>query len=119
MTKKLTREEWDRIKPIDFDSMDATKVKESLSLLLNLYPARQEELHLVRALTNPLTREWALDKFVEEEKKYYWKLKDNEEFSLAYVGVTINIILRNKSKLTESEIKAWGYNPEMFDKEEV
>lgn len=71
------------------------------------------------AIANPLTREWAHDEFVEKEKEFYWKLKDNLEFGLASDGIVINIGLNKKSKLTESIIKAWGYNPEMFDREEV
>lgn len=69
------------------------------------------------AIANPLTREWAHDKFVEKEKKYYWKLnglyliKDRLDGSIIFDSY--------KNLFTESEIKAWGYNPEMFDREEV
>lgn len=78
-----------------------------------------EDWQTITAFANPLTREWAHDNFVEKEKEFYWKLKDNLEFGLASDGIVINIGLNKKSKLTESVIKAWGYNPEMFDREEV
>ncbi len=67
------------------------------------------------ALANPLTREWAHDKFVEKEKKYYWKLnglyliKDHLDGSIIFDSY--------KNLFTESEIKEWGYNPDMFDRE--
>ncbi|WP_273710480.1 hypothetical protein [Leuconostoc mesenteroides] len=71
----------------------------------------------IMAIVNPLTREWAHDKFVEKEKKYYWKLnglyliKDRFDGSIIFDSY--------KNLFTESEIKEWGYNPEMFDREEV
>lgn len=73
------------------------------------------------AIANPLTREWARDKFVEKEKKYMWKLKSKHETYLCYLLGSRSIIPANINLafLTESEIKAWGYNPEMFDREEV
>ena len=30
-----------------------------------------------------------------------------------------NVNIDDNEKLTETEIREWGYNPEMFDKEEV
>ncbi|MBZ5951075.1 hypothetical protein [Leuconostoc gasicomitatum] len=84
------------------------------------------------AIANPLTREWAHDKFVEKEKKYYWT--GNKEDNVGFVkrlykyddGMIVDHGIRKEDtdkaedeQLTESEIKAWGYNPEMFDREEV
>ncbi|WP_273713120.1 hypothetical protein [Leuconostoc mesenteroides] len=85
------------------------------------------------ALANPLTREWAHDKFVDKEKKYYWTskkrdlddnvltlYKDEEGMvSTSFRGVSEPNIHSEDRRITESEIKAWGYNPEMFDREEV
>lgn len=34
------------------------------------------------ALANPLTREWAHDKFVEKEKKYYWTHKNRNNICI-------------------------------------
>ena len=85
------------------------------------------------ALANPATREWAHDKFVEKEKKYVWSSKkadrdsnvltlyiDEEGMvSTSYRKLYENNLRNENMLLTESEIKAWGYNPEMFDREEV
>ena len=68
------------------------------------------------AIANPLTREWAHDKFVEKEKKYYWKL--NSLF-LAKAGDDGSLYFAPENGadlLSESEIREWGFNPEMFDK---
>jgi len=73
------------------------------------------------AMANPLTREWAHDKFVEKEKKYYWFLK-NYEKTIRLVKVHINNMITTSESdptaLTEVEVKRLGYNPVMFDKEE-
>jgi|GEM_PF-3143629 len=82
------------------------------------------------ALMNPLTREWAHEQFVEKEKRYVWtsERKTGDVFmrlyksKRGYIGSTL--VIENGEtglyeKLTESEIREWGYNPEMFDKEEV
>ena len=83
------------------------------------------------ALANPLTREWAHDKFVEKEKKYYWNSIKTDligNHSRLYRGDNGNVSAYSRyepandgkdERLTESEIKSWGYNPEMLDREEV
>lgn len=88
------------------------------------------------ALMNPLTREWAHDKFVEKEKKYVWTSKKPvtrngngfEIYKRLYrtLNGDISDVLKGKNEyvyeeeyLTETDIRAWGYNPEMFDKEAV
>lgn len=84
------------------------------------------------AIANPLTREWAHEQFVEKEKKYVWTSKkmssDGTRLRLQNTGTNGVVHAYGKFKdrkadwtehLTESEIKAWGYNPEMFNKEEV
>ena len=93
----------------------------------------KNDLHAeAMALANPLTREWAHDKFVEKEKRYYWT--GSKEDNVGFVkrlykdddGMIIDHGIRKEDtdkaedeQLTESEIKAWGYNPDMFDREEV
>lgn len=69
------------------------------------------------ALANPLTREWAHDKFVEKEKKYYWTHKKGNHIGIYEDNGLVFLKERHWAPLTESEIKAWGYNPEMFDRE--
>lgn len=84
------------------------------------------------ALANPQTREWAHEQFVEKEKKYYWTSKKNDLSGnrlrlfrhenggvSSYSRIEPANNINEDEQLTESEIKAWGYNPEMFDKEEV
>lgn len=85
------------------------------------------------ALANPVTRELAHDKYVEKEKKYIWSSKkadlDNNVLTLyideygmvstAYRKVYEDNLRNEDMLITESEIRAWGYNPEMFDNEEV
>ena len=85
------------------------------------------------ALANPLTREWARDRFVEKEKRYVWTLNRNatwngvENYKRLFrtVNGDISDVLKEKDEdiyeeeyLTESEIREWGYNPDMFDKGE-
>lgn len=82
------------------------------------------------ALANPLTREWAHDKFVEKEKKYVWQSKqetDGGKVKRLYdsaIGITDSFMEKtepthNGNLITETEVKKWGYNPDMFDREEV
>ncbi|MBS0957219.1 hypothetical protein JK162_01720 [Leuconostoc pseudomesenteroides] len=91
-----------------------------------------EDWDKISALANPLTREWAHDKFVEKEKEFYWTSKKqdiNGDFARLYKCGSEMISnysmmkpknnINSDEQLTESEIKAWGYNPEMFDREEV
>ena len=91
-----------------------------------------EDWRTIVAIANPLTREWAHEQFVEKEKKYVWTSKkmssDGTRLRLQNTGTNGVVHAYGKFKdrkadwtehLTESEVKEWGYNPEMFDKEEV
>lgn len=78
------------------------------------------------AIMNPATREWAHEQFVEKEPKFHFILKDTQDltgrrYHLVRSGRGAIIIYpfagNDKPKFKESEIKAWGYNPEMFDRE--
>ncbi|MFT9083600.1 MAG: hypothetical protein ABF477_07425 [Leuconostoc pseudomesenteroides] len=72
------------------------------------------------ALANPLTREWAHDKFVEKEKRYVWKL--NGLYLVKAIDDDGSIYFGSHDAsmaLSTSQIKEWGFNPEMFDREEV
>ncbi|MGQ2286728.1 hypothetical protein ACT5YT_05615 [Leuconostoc suionicum] len=86
------------------------------------------------ALVNPLTREWAHEKFVEKEKKYYWTSKktDNAGFAKRLYkdedGMIVDHGIKKcdsdsdvncSEKLTKTEIKSWGYDPDMFARKEV
>lgn len=82
------------------------------------------------AIANPLTREWAHEQYVEKEKKYVWQSKqetNSGEVKRLYdsaIGITDSFKdktepIHNGNLITETEVKKWGYNIEMFDKEEV
>ena len=141
MSKKFTEEQYQKIVEIGerFDEDRAKKSTEVIDYVFDEYPDAYnytEILDKALAISNPITREWAHDNFVEKEKEYYWTSKksdkDNEHCRLYrrikrskgsgitsyfnHIGCFDNDM---SEQLTESEIKAWGYNPEMFDKEEV
>ncbi|MDY5164362.1 hypothetical protein RQW99_07430 [Leuconostoc falkenbergense] len=91
-----------------------------------------EDWQTITAFANPLTREWAHDKFVEKEKKYYWnsiKTNSSGHHSRLFKVESGNVTSYSRAEpadnisedeqLTESEIREWGYNPDMFDREEV
>lgn len=83
------------------------------------------------ALMNPATREWAHEQFVEKEKKSVWNSKKTDssghcmrlfrDRSLVVRGFMSDRAdeATYDEKLTESEIREWGYDPERFDQEEV
>ena len=88
------------------------------------------------ALANPTTREWSHEQFVEKEKKYVWTSKKpyyKDFYKRLYMGSDglakgVNGIgiaeyeklnVNEDEYLTETEVRNNGYNPEMFDKEEV
>lgn len=91
----------------------------------------EENAKEMMAIFNPLTREWAYEQFVEKEKKYVWTLKKVDKSGIkmhlykdyfgrvkTFLSVT-NVNIDDNEKLTEKEIREWGYNPEMFNKEEA
>lgn len=118
MTTKFTEEEYQKIVDAwDGECRYVTAMKSVSDFLVSNDIKFMGDKAL--AIANPLTREWAHDKFVEKEKKYYWKLKNNWEFALVSTRALVNLSLHNKSALTESEIREWGFNPDMFDREEV
>ena len=143
---KFTEEQYQKIVEIQEESFPKTIISEGISIndggfwkvvsekipLLSEYVC-DNDLHFeLAALANPLTREWAHDKFVEKEKKYVWNLKGQHKHTdriRLFKDLSDNSVSNywaerysrasEQEKLTESEIKSWGYNPEMFDREEV
>ena len=90
----------------------------------------ESEVNRMLALANPLTREWAHDKCVEKEPEFHFILKntkDSEDWTYHIVRNGKGAIILfpyseerdDNQKFKESEIKKWGFNPEMFDKEDV
>lgn len=113
MSKKFTEEQYQKIVEVQEKEFPASILAGSIKK--NFWSALDSELtdfinyfHLydeTAAIANPLTREWAHDKFVEKEKKYYWKLnglflvKSVSDGSLYFTG------LEDADSLSESEIR--------------
>jgi len=122
MTKKFTEEQYQEIINFeDFETVYRLGLVDSFVGEIIPFISNNDLQQEAMAISNPLTREWAHDKFVEKDKKYMWKLKSKHEIYLCYLLGSRSIIPSNINFafLTESEVKEWGYNPEMFDKEEV
>lgn len=133
MSKKFTQEEYRKI--VELHDKQDFSVDGTLDVINyfvhNISRARDIDINRALAIANPITREWSHDQFVEKEKKYYWTSKKqdgNGHFSRLYrSGKMVSGYAITKPKdnidsdeqLTEFEIKEWGYNPEMFDREEV
>ena len=133
MTKKFTEKQYNMLVEIQEDQYSDDLFFESKSYENSIAYTVAQKYDVLKwfidtndlgneavALMNPLTREWAHDKFVEKEKRYVWRLKTNNSYRLTTHGgaTQVNISRSSESLLTESEIEAWGYNPEMFDREE-
>ena len=141
MSKKFTKEQYQKIINIwnssqDFDDtiLSVSDYARKLNARLNYeYAYNVYDYGEAILLALPNSREWAHEQYVEKEKKYVWSSKkadrDNNVLTLyidnyGMVSTSYRKVyeknLRNEDMLlTETEIKAWGYNPEMFDKEEV
>ena len=88
-----------------------------------------EDWQFITAFANPLTREWAHDQFVEKEKKYYWTSKGEDSKGLKrrlYIKADRvrdyfedEFLYNENEALTEQQVYQWGYNPEMFYREEI
>ena len=135
MTKKFTEEQYQKIVEIGNQYHD-DRIRKTEVLLDYMCEGggfnrgNTEPLDQAIAIANPLTRELAHDKFVEKEKRYVWRSKiensAGEEKRLYDTadGISDSFIDKdtpshNGNRITETEVKKWGYNPEMFDKEEV
>lgn len=132
MTKKFTEEEYQKI----VDCFDRLNKKYNMGLMNpNLLIQIQDELFgeldfindwkEIFAIANPATREVAHEQFVEKEKKYFWKSKNADKKGKeifitvgpeGYPSLETDITWH---PLTEREIREWGYNPDMFNKEDV
>ncbi|MCO0831932.1 hypothetical protein NFX39_02325 [Fructobacillus sp. W13] len=132
MTKKFTEEEYQKI----VDCFDKVNKEYNMGLMNpNLLIQIQDELfwgfdfindwEKIFAIANPATRNEAKEQFVEKEKKYFWKSKNADKNGKeifitvgpeGYPSLETDITWH---ALTEREIRKWGYNPDMFYKEEV
>lgn len=118
MSKKFKEEQYQKIVEIWNNEFSYTEgIKEVFNYIQKEKLANT--VYESAALANPLTRDWAHDQFVEKEKKYYWISNKNNAFGLYETDGVVLLKATDWAPLTESEIKAWEYNPEMFDREEV
>lgn len=134
MSKKFTEEQYQKI--IKAWRSENTYVHQTEAVIDYLIDDLNVDVTLMGdialAIANPLTREWAHDKFVEKEKKYYWNsiktdsadnrlrlFRHENGIISAYSRFKLANNISEDERLTESEIREWGYNPDMFDKEEV
>lgn len=129
MSKKFTEEQYQKILNINLNTFQIDLVGELINYLSVDGTIWGDFLNKALAIANPLTREWAHDKFVEKEKRYIWTSKntDNEGRRIrlykrdgdSIATTLIKSFSDELDQLTELEIREWGYNPEMFDREEV
>ena len=134
MSKKFTEEEYRKIVELhDKRDFSVDGILDVITYFVhNISRTGDADIDMALAISNPLTREWAHDKFVEKEKKYYWNSiktdsADNHLRLFRHENGVISVYSRfepanninEDEQLTESEIREWGYNPEMFDREEV
>lgn len=133
MTGKFTEEQYQKIVNIwetSFAESFVTRVMDYLGSC-GMLDDDDESLLVALAIANPKTREDGRVKYVEKEKRYYWTSKKEDGFGekarLFMIGNRKSITeyfgdefdYDSTERLTESEIKAWGFNPEMFDRKEV
>lgn len=137
MTKKFTEEQYQKIVEIadEYQSNSAFGIigdtmqnsigeefyKTELSNEIHFYENAKEMM----AISNPLTREWAHDKFVEKEKKYVWESKREtagggvKRLYDATIGITDSFVEKTKPThngnwITETDVRKWGYDPSKF-----
>ena len=79
------------------------------------------------ALANQSSREYAHEKFVEKERKYYWTSLKKDEYGVYwYLMRDVAVIMMGDERqwgideqLTESEVREWGYDPDKFTRQGV
>lgn len=134
MTKKFTEEEYQKIVEIAdkyFEQQKSTVTPVVIRYIYNdLFSDKTVENEKIRGLSQevvlialPKTRDWAHEKFVEKEKKYYWEYKKKDDEGYAWGLQKLNGLIKLRfikySLLTKKEVIEAGYNPDMFDKKEV
>lgn len=121
MTKKFTEEQYQNIVEKwdgEISYIEATKAVVGYLVVEDLgYSISEQAL----ALANPLTREWAHDKFVEKEKKFLLtKIKEveGEVLSLNQCDKDAHIYLDfdDPTPLTIKQVEDYGYNLDKFTK---
>ena len=130
---KFTEEQYQKI-VIAWDFEDTyAEATQAVIDVISVFGGTEDLQDEALAIANPLTREWAHEQYVEKEKRYVWTSKKpcykdlyKRLFMSSRGYVTDFVIIADEklkvsedAYLTETEVRNYGYNPEMFDKEEV
>ena len=125
MDKKFTEEQYQKI----VEAFDEQLMYENTAIAVMKYLVNIDMRFMAEealAIANPKTRELAHDKYVENEKKYYWtsKKQDKKGYAIRIMmdrdGLVRGYPISDPSKheedekVTESKIREWGFNPDMF-----
>mgnify|MGYP004702060977 CR=1 FL=1 len=123
---KFTEEQYQKVVKVWNDESTYKEATQAVIDFLNkIHRVNFEE---ALALANQLTREWAHDKFVEKEKKSHFVLKDvrDDNGNLYHLIEVSGAVMLNPwlnsgyhPNIKESDVRKWGFNPDMFDREEV
>jgi len=131
MSKKFTEEQYQKI--LDIGNKDkgigiGWIIGNPLFVYLDSI-GRSGDLNIASLFLILESREWAHDKFVEQEKKYYWTSKGEDSKGLKrrlYIKADRvrdyfedEFLYNENEALTEQQVYQWGYNPDMFDKEDA
>lgn len=134
MTKKFTEKQYNMLVEIQEDQYSDDLFFESKSYENSIAYTVAQKYDVLKwfidtndlgneavALMNPLTREWAHDKFVEEEKKFlFTKIKEveGEVLSLNQCDKVAHIYLDfdDPTPLTIKQVEDYGYNLDKFTK---
>lgn len=134
MLNNFTQMQYEQIVAISEDNAEdrEEKTKQILDYIFDnkLMPTgRTEVLDRALVISNPLTRDIGREHYVEKEKKYYWTTKKLDKYGVRgrlykttddTIQLYFDAILNDTDEqLTEAEVREWGYNPVMFDKEEA
>ena len=123
MSKKFTEEQYQRI--IKAWQSENTFIHQTEAVIDCLIDDLNLSVTLIGeeafALSNPLTRKWAHEQFVEKEKKYVWRLKTDKNLviSTLFDGWFVDGAPAGKMRFSEEEIGNSPFKPEWFYKEEV
>lgn len=116
MMKKFTEEQYEAIIDAWNNSLLYDRATHFVIEYINSIGSCNYEAAL--AIANPKTRELAHDRYVEKEKTYVWKLNGLYLVKALSDGSIYFGSQDASMALTESQVKEWGFNPEVFDKEE-
>lgn len=134
MTKKFTEKQYNMLVEIQEDQYSDDLFFESKSYENSIAYTVAQKYDVLKwfidtndlgneavALMNPLTREWAHDKFIEEEERFlFTKIKkvDGDILNLNQLDGDVHIYLDgdDPTPLTIKQVEEYGYNLDAFTK---